>query len=66
VNFRNEIHIFVNLRCAQLLNRSAILYAGAGITIDSVPEQELAETDIKLTTLRDVLTIPSGNGYPYV
>lgn len=58
VNFDDSIHIFVNLRCAQLLNRSAILYAGAGVTIDSVPADELAETDIKLNTLRNILMAP--------
>ena len=55
VNFEDGIHIFVNLRCAQLLSREGILYAGAGVTIDSVPEEELAETDIKLNTLRNTL-----------
>ena len=34
VNFNNAISIFVNLRCAQLLEDKAILYAGAGVTIE--------------------------------
>jgi isochorismate synthase len=61
VNFEDSIHIFVNLRCAQLVNREGVLYAGAGVTIDSVPNEELAETDIKLNTLRNILTA-SGPG----
>ncbi|MGC3946666.1 MAG: chorismate-binding protein [Chryseolinea sp.] len=61
VNFDDGIHIFVNLRCAQLFSREAILYAGAGVTIDSVPAEELAETEIKLNTLRNIL-MGSGHG----
>jgi len=55
VNFNNDIRIFVNLRCAQLQEQYAVLYAGAGVTIDSVPEQEWAETEMKMKTLRDAL-----------
>lgn len=55
VNFRNNIDIFVNLRCAQLLGDKAILYAGAGVTVDSVPEQEWDETEMKLNTLLKIL-----------
>ncbi|MEO8473143.1 MAG: chorismate-binding protein [Chryseolinea sp.] len=56
VNFKDQIQIFVNLRCAQLLNQFAIIYAGGGITADSIPEQEWLETEMKLNTLRSVLT----------
>jgi len=56
VNFSDSIHIFVNLRCAQLLHREGVLYAGAGVTIDSVPNEELEETDIKLNTLRSIIS----------
>jgi isochorismate synthase len=56
VNFNNNISIFVNLRCAQLLEQQAILYAGAGVTIDSIPEQEWAETEMKMKTLRNALS----------
>jgi isochorismate synthase len=56
VNVNQAIHIFVNLRCAQLLEDQAVLYAGAGITIDSIPEQEWLETQIKMNTLLDVLS----------
>jgi isochorismate synthase len=55
VNFNNCINIFVNLRCAQLLEDKAILYAGAGVTADSVPELEWKETDMKINTLLDVI-----------
>jgi isochorismate synthase len=56
VNFRNESHIFVNLRCMQIHERQATLYAGAGVTIDSIPEKELEETEMKMDTLQKVLT----------
>jgi isochorismate synthase len=31
------------------------LYAGAGVTIDSVPENEWEETEMKLNTLLNVI-----------
>ena len=55
VNFNNDINIFVNLRCAQLLEDKAILYAGAGITIDSTPEHEWNETEMKMNTLLKII-----------
>jgi isochorismate synthase len=58
VNFSDGIYIFVNLRCAQLLSQEGVLYAGAGVTIDSVPKDELEETDIKLNTLRNIISAP--------
>jgi isochorismate synthase len=55
VNIDNQIDIFVNLRCMQLLKGKAVLYAGAGVTIDSVPEQEWEETEMKINTLLRVI-----------
>ncbi|HYG00998.1 MAG TPA: chorismate-binding protein [Chryseosolibacter sp.] len=55
VNVNNNIHLFVNLRCMQLLDTKGILYAGAGVTIDSVPEEEFEETEMKFNTLRNVI-----------
>jgi isochorismate synthase len=55
VNFQNNIYLFVNLRCMQLLESKGILYAGAGVTIDSVPAQEWEETEIKFNTLLNVI-----------
>lgn len=51
VNVKGNINIFVNLRCMQLLNDEAIVYAGAGVTEDSVPEDEWAETEMKFNTV---------------
>jgi isochorismate synthase len=55
VNFNNNINIFVNLRCMQLLGDKALCYAGAGITADSIPQDEWEETELKLKTLLNVL-----------
>lgn len=55
VNFHRDTHVFVNLRCMQVLEDSAILYAGAGVTLDSVPEQEWIETEMKFNTLLSVI-----------
>jgi isochorismate synthase len=55
VNVQNDIHIFVNLRCMQLSENKALLYAGAGVTIDSIPEEEFEETEIKFNTLLNVI-----------
>jgi salicylate biosynthesis isochorismate synthase/menaquinone-specific isochorismate synthase len=41
----------VALRCALLRGRVAHLYAGCGIVSDSVPAEELAETEVKLQAL---------------
>ena len=56
VNVGEETHVFVNLRCAQLLEQRALLYAGAGITVDSEPDQEWNETEMKMDTLLRVIT----------
>lgn len=55
VNINNTICLFVNLRCMQLTGNQAILYAGAGVTADSIPESEWEETEIKLNTLLKVI-----------
>ena len=55
VNVNQNIDLFVNLRCMQITAGQAILYAGAGVTIDSVAENEWAETEMKLNTLLNVI-----------
>lgn len=56
VNFNNRVSLFVNLRCMQLRDDKALLYAGAGVTIDSVPEHEWEETEMKLNTLLNIIS----------
>jgi isochorismate synthase len=55
VNVRDNIHLFVNLRCMQIVGDRALLYAGAGVTIDSLPDEEWAETEIKFNTLLNAI-----------
>jgi menaquinone-specific isochorismate synthase len=47
----------VALRCGVLRDRQAHLFAGAGIVADSKPRLELAETELKLHTLREALEV---------
>lgn len=51
VNFREETHLFVNLRCMQIMGKEAFLYAGGGITAHSLPQKEWQETVFKMQTL---------------
>lgn len=55
VNLNNSSSLFVNLRCLQVLRQHAVLYAGGGITADSVPEQEWQEIELKLDALLSLL-----------
>lgn len=55
VNVDQDIHVFVNLRCMKLVEGGALLYAGAGVTNDSIPEHEWKETEMKFNTLLNVI-----------
>ncbi|MCB0737038.1 MAG: chorismate-binding protein [Bacteroidetes bacterium] len=58
-NSISDFSFFVNLRCAQLFSNGIKYYAGAGITANSIPEKELAETEAKMNVLKSVLS-PNG------
>lgn len=47
--------LFVNLRCMKLVDNTAFLYIGGGITKDSDPEKEFIETINKSKTMKKVL-----------
>jgi len=51
----DESRLFVNLRCAQVMQNGAWLYAGAGVTEDSDPQKEWTETALKMRTMGKVL-----------
>ena len=55
VNMNEGSYIYVNLRCMEIQNNKAILYAGAGVTEYSDPEQEWYETELKCNTLLNVI-----------
>lgn len=50
-----SIKLYVNIRCAELFNKHAIAYAGAGITLESNATKEWHETEGKLETIQNVL-----------
>ena len=55
IHVQHQSQLFVNLRCMQLNEDRAMLYVGAGITRDSVPESEWEETVLKSNTLLAIL-----------
>ncbi|MFC2124151.1 chorismate-binding protein [Bacteroidota bacterium] len=56
VNIDDQTSLFVNLRCGQVQEDSILLYTGAGVTIDSDPEKEWEETEVKCETLERFLS----------
>jgi isochorismate synthase len=55
VNYNGKTDLFVNLRCMKITVSKMILFAGGGITKDSVPEKEWEETELKTQTLLSVI-----------
>ncbi|MDE7380808.1 MAG: chorismate-binding protein [Muribaculaceae bacterium] len=49
--------LYVNLRSGNVSQKELILFAGGGITLDSVPEKEWDETERKLSTLGEILSV---------
>lgn len=52
---KTQSHLFVNLRCVQLLKNKAYVYVGGGITSESEPKRELEETIIKSKTMLNII-----------
>lgn len=48
-------HLYVSLRCMQILAHEYRLYAGGGLLKDSVAEQEWQETEAKMQTMRNLI-----------
>jgi len=55
INLGGDTSLYVNLRCLQLLENTAVLYVGSGIIQESIPENEWQETELKAQTLLSVL-----------
>jgi len=55
VDSRGNAEFFVGLRSALIDGHNARLYAGAGIVAASVPEEELAETNLKFAAMERAL-----------
>lgn len=54
---KKHSQFWVNLRCAQVLPRGLQVYAGGGITLESDPQAEWEETEAKMRTILDPLTL---------
>ena len=52
INFGTKIALYVNIRCAQILEKNAIVYAGAGIVPASEPMDEWMETEAKCAVMK--------------
>lgn len=52
---QGETHLFVSLRCMQIEADGCRLFAGGGLMRDSREEQEWAETEAKMETMRNLL-----------
>ena len=48
-------HLYVSLRCMEIMDNVCRLYAGGGLLIDSEEKREWEETEIKLNTMLNVL-----------
>ena len=55
LNIENNVNLFVNLRCIQLINNTASIYIGGGITKDSNAKNEWKETVSKAEVMKKVL-----------
>jgi isochorismate synthase len=56
-NSKDRQQVAVNLRCLTFVPNGVVLWAGGGLTADSIPEDEWTETENKMMTLRGVLSI---------
>ena len=50
-----ETHLYVSLRCMNIEGDTCHLFAGGGLLKDSTEEQEWAETEAKMETMRRIL-----------
>ncbi len=52
---KDSTHLYVNLRCAEIIHHNAYLYLGGGYTKDSIVNSEWEETENKANTLLNVM-----------
>lgn len=52
---KHNVRLFVNLRCMQIIGKTACLFVGGGLTADSVISDEWQETRDKAATLLQLL-----------
>ena len=54
-NNKNFSRLYINLRCMQIGSEQIAIYVGGGISADSDPEEEWAETNQKSLTLLEII-----------
>ena len=52
-----DTHLYVSLRCMNIEGNHYHLYAGGGLLKDSIMEQEWQETEAKMQTMRELMTV---------
>ncbi len=55
VGIDGHLQLFVNLRCMKIYENAVTVFAGSGITSDSIPEEEWQETELKCETVLSVV-----------
>ncbi|MCS7172897.1 MAG: isochorismate synthase [Armatimonadetes bacterium] len=61
---RGEGEMVVSIRSALVAGREAWVYAGCGILGDSDPELEYAESELKMASMLEALTVVSSQAHP--
>jgi len=56
INANGDGELGIALRCAEVIENKARLFAGCGIVSGSTPEDELAESNAKFIAMKDALT----------
>ena len=56
INAKGDGELGIALRCAEIIENKARLFAGCGIVSESTPKDELAESDAKFAAMKDALT----------
>ena len=56
LDLNHSTHLYVSLRCMQIMSNQYRLYAGGGLLCESECQQEWMETEAKLETMRRVIT----------
>ncbi|MBX2985316.1 MAG: chorismate-binding protein [Bacteroidia bacterium] len=55
INVKGQTTLAINLRSMLINGNKALLQAGAGITLESIPENEWLETEEKMKTIKNLL-----------
>lgn len=54
-HFSNQLSLFVNLRCMEVFKNHVNVYAGCGITKNSIPQNEWIETENKMLVISQII-----------